>query len=41
MTHFGKIFKKFRQSRGIKLKDVAKLVYQSLNYLDLNVEKLI
>ena len=24
MTHFGKIFKKFRQSRGIKLKDVAK-----------------
>lgn len=33
MQKFGEIFKKFRESRGIRLKDVAKAVSRHLNCL--------
>lgn len=39
MQKFGEIFKKFRESRGIRLKDVAKAVFQRLNYPVLKRDK--
>ena len=40
MQKFGEIFKKFRESRGIRLKDVAqKLVSRHLNCLVLKKDR--
>ena len=39
MKEFGAIFKKFRKSRGIRLKDVAKLVSRHLNCLVLKKDR--